>query len=144
MLNIQPITLLLASKCLMRFRYEKESLCMISMWKVRKIFWRTFQNVTVTNRKTIHTIKHKLTQTRSLSERTKRKCLPKKNWTKMVIGLNTPRENPLNVSHTMQWFKVSRFFYFSKGISIHKCEHFMQIQGIRTSQQGAFLTYAMI
>lgn len=107
----------------MRLRYEKKSLCMISMWKVRRIFWRTFKDVTVTNRKTIHIIKRKLTQTQLPQERTKWKWLLKKNWMNLVIGLYIPLENPLNVSHTMQWFEVSRFFYFSKGISICKCEN---------------------
>jgi hypothetical protein len=63
--------------------------------------------------------------------------------------LNIPLKNPLRhcpevTGFEVFRFKVTRLLSFSKGISVHVCEHFIAVPGLPALQLGPFLASAVI
>lgn len=49
---------------------------------------------------------------------------------KSVLDLNIPLEKHLDIMHWTPECKVSSVLFLQNGTSVHKCEHFMKVQGI--------------
>jgi hypothetical protein len=85
------------------------------MWKVRKVFWHEFQDVTVANtkRKTAYTIVNKfreiglLLDTKEQNQNTLHTL--KRNWIKSMLCFSIPFAHPFAVLHRRLRLKVSGF-----------------------------------